>query len=134
MARMDDFFKQPLPDNAIDHIHMLARDLTYGAIQGLWTPRILVLVGPPVEPITWLTGEGGSDQYLLEYLTEKWQDRQPAADLLVSFGYFNWLGQRESGTNVYVLTDKAFALLEQPTAPPTVFTPIGVTRAARWDC
>jgi hypothetical protein len=117
----DAMLKQPPPENSVERIHVLARDLAFGAIEGLWTPKILVLIGPPVQPITWLTGEGSNDQYLIEYLSDKWNDQQPAADLLVSFGYFNWLGQRESGTNVYVLTEKAFALLEKPTAPPSVF-------------
>lgn len=117
----DDLLKQPPPDSPIERIHSLARDLAYGAIQGLWTSRILVLVGPPAEPVTWLTGEGSSDQHLVAYLSDKWRDQQPAADLLVSFGYFNWLGQRESGTNVYILTERAFALLQQPAAPPSVF-------------
>jgi hypothetical protein len=117
----DDLLKQPPPENSIERIQTLARDLAYGAIQGLWTPKILVLIGPPVEPITWLTSEGSNDQHLLAYLSDKWNDQQPAADLLVSFGYFNWLGQRESGTNVYILTEKAFGLLEKPTSPPSVF-------------
>jgi hypothetical protein len=66
-------------------------------------------------------GSGQQNQNLLEYLEQKWNDQYPSADLLVSFGYLNWLEERESGTNVYILNGKAFALLEKPTAPPSVF-------------
>ncbi len=118
---MDDPLAQPAPENPIERIHTLARDLAYGAIQGFWTSKIFVLIGAPVEPLTWLSGHGGSDQRLIDYLSTKWNDQQPSADLLVSFGYLNEVGERESGTTIYILTDKAFALLERPTTPPSVF-------------
>jgi len=118
---MDDPLKQSPPEDPVERIHMLARDLAYGALNGLWAPKISVVFVARDELYWAGHGSGQQNQNLLEYLEQKWNDQHPSADLLVSFGYLNWLEEKESGTNVYIVNDKAFALLEKPTAPPSVF-------------
>jgi hypothetical protein len=116
---MDDFIKLPPPENSFEQIHTLARDLAYGALHGLWGPKLSVaFVGGG--QYSWISHDGSTGS-IDEYLEEKWKNEHPPANLLVSFGYFQWLGERDTGTNVYILTQKAFSLLEQPTAPPSVF-------------
>ena len=115
----DDLLRQPAPENPVERIHTLARDLAYGALNGRWSPKIgIAFIGG--DQYGWLS-QVGDPSPLMEYLVEKWNDRPPPAELLTSFGYFNWLEERESGTNIYILTEKAFGLLEKPTAPPSVF-------------
>lgn len=115
----DDLLKQPAPQNPMERIHTLARDLAYGALHGLWSPKIGIAAmgGGQYE---WIS-QMGDPGPLFDYLVEKWNDKHPSADLLMSFGYVNWLERRESGTNIYTLNEKAFSLLERPNAPPSVF-------------
>ncbi len=116
---MDNPIEQPAPTDPLDRIHALARDLAYGAITGQWSSKInLSWAGP--EQYSWISQEG-STAAIDDYLEKKWNNDHPSANVLMSFGYFSLLAERDSGTTVYLLTDKAFALLQKPTAPPSVF-------------
>jgi TIR domain-containing protein len=116
---MDNPLEQPAPADPLERIHTLARDLAYGALNRRWSSKISVSFVTRDE-YYWINTEGNPDA-VNEYLEAKWGSGQPSADVLMSFGYFSLLAERDSGTNVYLLTEKAFALLERPTAPPTVF-------------
>ena len=106
-------FELPAPDDTIERVHELARDLAYGAAHGLWHSRIQwqVLLNPEISHIA---------KVFTENLTTKWYKKYPSEFLLLSFGYFSALND-ESGRSTYLLTEKAFALLQKPTAPPDIF-------------
>ena len=115
---MENPLELSVPDDPIERIHALARDIAYGAAQKMWTPHFLVnLVDNEAEI---------SDAGLNTGLNEKWQDfhNYYAVPLLVSFGY---LERSSSNANLsreqayFDLTAKAFALLERPIKPPKVF-------------
>lgn len=110
---MDNPFEQPAPSDVIQRVHEFARDLAYGAAKGLWHSRIQwqVLVNPEISKF---------GKVFADNLREKWDTKFPSEFLLLSFGYFTALGE-EAGRSSYLLTDKAFALLEKPTAPPNIF-------------
>src|SRR6185436_647080 len=55
-----------------------------------------------------------------QYLGPKWKTDFPSEYLLLSFGYFKDYGI-EAGYSVYLLTDRAFELLERPSRAPDVF-------------
>lgn len=116
---MDNPLQQPAPVEPIERIHALARDLAYGAVTGQWSSKIsLSWAGP--DSYVWISNEG-NPSVISDYLEAKWNDQQPSANVLMSFGYFTLLTERDSGTIVYLLTDKAFKLLEKPTVAPSVF-------------
>lgn len=118
---MENPLKQTPPSDPMERIYTLARDLAYGAVNGNWSPRIhedFLGVGMP----TWINTAPVGDMSTIDtYLEEKWGEDHPILDVLVSFGYMDSLGKLESGARAYVLTPKAFSLLQKPTAPPSVF-------------
>ncbi|MBL8165143.1 MAG: hypothetical protein JNJ61_24390, partial [Anaerolineae bacterium] len=116
---MDDPLKQPPPSDPIERIHALARDLAYGAVNGKWSSRISISY-EPVDRFVWINNIG-NPMNIDEYLTDKWNELNPSADVLTSFGYMQQVEKRESGTTVYLLTEKAFTLLEKPTTLPSIF-------------
>lgn len=66
------------------------------------------------------------EKRLQEYLTAHWGDMdQPQAAFLEAMGYFEPRTELQSNaqpdTKYYLVSSKAFALLEQPTTPPSVF-------------
>lgn len=110
---MDNPFEQPAPTDVIERVHEFARDLAYGAAKGFWHSRIQwqALIKPEIS---------NTAKMFAEHLTGKWNTIFPSEYLLLSLGYFTSLGD-EAGRSSYLLTDKAFALLEKPTAPPNIF-------------
>lgn len=111
---MENPFEQPAPTDTLARIQAFARDLAYGATLGLWHSRI-----------RWkqLSNPEMSDhsRRFAEYLRPKWGRDFPSEYLLLSFGYLSELANVESGFANYLLTDKAFHLLQQPASPPDVF-------------
>jgi hypothetical protein len=106
----------PIPDDPIQRVQAFARDLAYGASMGRCSTEIgISYFGSGLKE--WHDTEGRQD---LAFLDDKWADHYPYQSLLVSFGYFQALGTLEGGTELYRLTEKAFALLEQP-APTAIF-------------
>jgi hypothetical protein len=115
----DNPLQQPPPDDPIQRIHALARDLAYGAIRGMW--GVSTIVTPEGQGEDWLAKESITEEgQLRSYLTNKWNRVHPLSTYLLSFGYFAIL-ERQQYSTVYLLTEKAFALLDQPATPPSVF-------------
>lgn len=64
---------------------------------------------------------GGEIDPFVKYSRDKWKDRIPNSDLLRVFGYFELLDLRPNNTRIYLLSPKAFALLNRPATPAKVF-------------
>jgi hypothetical protein len=109
------------PNDPIERIRALARDLAYGAVVGLW----------PTELRAWqdedklnFAGMSGGDK-LQAVLTEKWHNDFPNLSLLLALGYLAPAEGSQSRVMFFGLTQKAFELLEQPAVPPSVFISYG---------
>jgi hypothetical protein len=115
---MSDPRNDPLPKDSVGQVRAFARDLAYGALQGDWSAKFAMHYGD---------GRFGTDDWAVKnYLAQKWDSNPPNLYLLVSFGYLQ--DQRrevQAPPNFkapmptiweFLLTDKAFALLEQPTS------------------
>ena len=114
---MDNPLELKLPDDPLDRIHTMALDLAYGVSRGLWGTNFTVDRTSITETwMNWSNVPNGSVNFG-EYIEKKWADSPPSAYLMLSFGYFIEFEQKDG----YLLTAKAFALLEKPTAPPSVF-------------
>ncbi len=123
MTILDDLIKRELPDNPTQRVTALARDLAEGAVHKLWSTKFAVYSERFTETMwdSYLDFPPGETIPLVRYLSEKWSDTPPLADLLVSFGYFvveSFSERRDRYT--YLLTDKAFQLLQQP-LPTSIF-------------
>lgn len=116
---MNDTRQEPVPMDLIGQIRALARDLAYGALVGDWSSKFVMSYGD---------GRFGTEDYTLKnYLATKWNSAPPNLYLLVSFGYMR--DQRREPVSIpaaqdrlftqlptweFVLTEQAFALLQQP--------------------
>jgi hypothetical protein len=102
-------FEQDIPDDPIQRVRAMARDLAYGAAQGLWSSGFMLIhYGATPEP-DWIDAGGPGD---FTSLLDKWRSVMPHIGLLVSFGYLQEQ-QRENRESIYTLTSRAFELLEQ---------------------
>ena len=62
------------------------------------------------------------DENLKQFLQAKWVDKLPGSDLLKSFGFLELDAERfHPNSPAFLLTLKAFALLEKPAIPPKIF-------------
>ncbi len=114
---MDNPLEFKLPDDPIDRVHTMALDLAYGVSRGLWGTNFTVDRTARDETwMNWSNTPNGAVNFG-EYIERKWEDRPPSAYLMLSFGYFVEFEQKDG----YLLTAKAFALLEKPVNPPSVF-------------
>ena len=116
---MENPLEQPAPEDPIQRVKTLARDLAYGAVNGMWNSRIN------------LSHEIGDDSEHLEdalnlhsslsgYIQDKWKEPPPSIYLLESFEYVE-LVEIKDYCREYSLTSRAFALLEAPLTTPSVF-------------
>ena len=112
-SHSDNPLEQPAPVDLLQRVHAFARDLAYGAAKGLWHTRIQwqALTNPDISNVAGV---------FAKYLREKWGTDFPSEYLLVSLDYFDPVGD-ETGRSTYLLTEKAFRLLEKPSSPPSVF-------------
>lgn len=100
-------FLLPLPTDPVQRVHRFAYDLAWGAINNLWSARIMIVfyAGYRVEYSEEVEG----------YLEKVWrttpEQSEPSVDLLISFGYITQVSE-----STYHITEKAFNLLTQ--APP----------------
>lgn len=110
---MESPYQHPAPDDNIARVHEFARDLAYGAANGLWHTNIQwkKLLNPDISK---------HSKIFAEHLNPKWGTDFPSEYLLLSFGYFSKI-QGDTGYSSYLLTEKAFALLDQPVNEPKVF-------------
>lgn len=104
------------PDDPIARVHDFARDLAYGVAQGLWGTTFSVF--PRAGGPEWSMLEERGD--FRPYLGRKWDHRPPSVDLLLSFEYVQVYEEKQYHRN-YLLTKRAFTLLEKPMAAPSVF-------------
>ncbi|MCY3860334.1 MAG: toll/interleukin-1 receptor domain-containing protein [Gammaproteobacteria bacterium] len=117
---MDNPLEQAAPEEPIARVHAFARDLAWGAAQGLWGPgfRVARYAGGEM----WLSLSASSsreDQTNLHTLRiDKWQGEFPESDMLQSFGYFepNDSVRPVQYQPAYLLTQKAFALIDEKTS------------------
>lgn len=109
----DNPFEQPVPEDMLARVHAFARDLAFGAATGLWNSRIFwqVLLHPELNP---------AYEVFARHISPKWAGKYPSEHLLVSLAYLVAQGT-DASRSEYLLTEKAFKLLEKPAAPPNVF-------------
>ncbi len=105
--------EDPIPDDPIQRVHALARDLAYGVVKGFWSAEILVTFS-----------RGGEIWRVLPHnesvsLSEKWEAQYPFVSIFVSFGYLQ-ISRVDEFSKRYLLTPKTFELLERPT-PTSIF-------------
>ncbi len=105
--------EEAIPSDAMARIRAFVKDLAFGAANGMWSPEIRV--NRSVRGGDWSYTAGRDFPKLLE----KWDDQIPYVGLLVSFEYLDVVAQEQYG-NLYTLTPKAFALLEQA-SPASIF-------------
>jgi hypothetical protein len=118
---------QPAPAIFVDRIEALARDLAYGARLGDWAPVIYIDASLPSNEYWSSDGPPICSANLATYLDTKWpydeatnQFPHPSYSFLEAWDYFTYKYQSGSAKG-YLLTPKAFALLEKPSAPPAIF-------------
>jgi hypothetical protein len=100
----------PVPDDPIQRVRRLARDLAYGVLHGKWTAAFQIT--PDADRDTWNIRDRESNP-LQDYITATWQDNPPRAHLLLLFEYTR-LESSDRFHAHYVLTPQAFALLDEP--------------------
>lgn len=116
---MEDPRLLPPPENHLDSIRTLARDLAYGAVvTGEFSSRFTVTPYGGARA-DW-NDFYGDDAKFQTYLQNKWNYELPPIPIMESLGYIQLYQSREHD-NVYMLTTKSFDLLEQPLKPPTIF-------------
>ena len=104
---MHNFLEDPVPEDPIQRIREFARDLAYGAAVELWSSRLQMV---RTSQNKWIWREATGE--ILTALNNKWEGRLPSPSLLVSFEY----AYEYEGKSSYLLTSKAFALLESSLA------------------
>jgi len=119
----DNPLNQPAPASFVERIHTFARDLAYGAVNGLWLEAFIVYVDR--FGVTWRSGaymvhDDNQEHPFYQLIVTKWGGNPPSASLLTAFGYYIELQQGDTYTE-YILAPKAFELLDTPLAPPSVF-------------
>jgi hypothetical protein len=103
----------PIPDDPIDRVHALARDLAYGVMQNQFPPHIDI-----------------NHTRIAEFLRDRWKGKQPNIMLLVSFGYLVQNPIPNPNNPTLDLTQKAFELLEKPSERPQVFIAYGTQESS----
>ncbi len=103
---------QPLPLDPTRRIERYARDLAWGALNGLWDAAPISLPPPGFNRAL--------DPNFRAYLKQVWENQSPRTDLMVALGYMT-ISVRVDGSTDYLLTPAAFALLREPAEPPRVF-------------
>jgi hypothetical protein len=109
----------PVPDDMLERVHMLALDLAYSVAEGLIQPYVfamrdgfqLVLAGRPNDD-----PHNARIEALENEFWGKWENKLPSHHVLVALKY---LAQTDG--EALDLTEKAFLLLDKPANPPSVF-------------
>lgn len=129
---MDNPLEQAVPAAFVDRVHAFARDLVYGAVNGLWSEVFIIYSDR--WSITWRSGnymvtDENPEHPFYHLIVTKWGGKPPSQMMLRAFGYYDKL---QEGTNYeeFILTPKAFALLDQPLTPPACLSPINAAKAA----
>ena len=112
---MENPLLQPVPDDVLERIHEFARDFAYGVSKGVWGTQAFFTNQPNGK--TNVEFFNFTNHEFHNHWKKKWEDFLFGADLLITFGYIN----KNRNDNLYILTEKAFTLLERPLATPSVF-------------
>ena len=122
---MDNPLEQPAPKDPLARVHEFARDLAWGAVNGKWGSNfdswsLDVLDVTKPENYQHATNE------LIFYIQRKWFDGPPSINLMRSFEYFtpsqeSLVPEFRYGGIHFLLTPKAFSLLNKPATPPKIF-------------
>ena len=116
---MDNPLEQPAPKDPIARVREFARDLAWGATHGKWGSGFGYAAYDAENKWRTLSIENDSHQEnFSEYLENKWDSEPPDSNLMRSYGFFELEGR---GDFAYLLTQKAFELLEKPALPPKIF-------------
>ncbi len=100
----------PVPDDPVQRVRRLARDLAWGALHGLWQPRFMIYE-EHAWGHAWLFHPGdGFDGYV-----KMWGDNLPEIYLLEALGYL-----AKTAESDWLLSDKAFKLIEED-RPEAIF-------------
>ena len=99
----------PPPENPVEAIHTLARDLAWGAVNKMWSAVISITP----HGVFWVGSSSENSQRIEAYIEAKWHGNPPSPDFLIAFGYLAFKNEANYGTD-YLLTEKAFQLLEKP--------------------
>ena len=119
---MDNPLEQPAPDDPIARVHEFARDLAWGVALGMWETGFRVLRSIGDEGWMSLSPQNEHHENFKQFLQDKWNNKLPGSDLLKSFGFLELDAERfDQYSPAYLLTLRAFALLEKPPRPPEVF-------------
>ncbi len=112
---MENPLEIPAPEDPVEKIHDLARDIAYGAVHKMWTSYFSVTRANDQGII--------QDSGLNDGLRKKWQEyhNNYAIPLLASFGYLVRNDTNYPGDAYYQVTPKAFALLEKQAKTPSIF-------------
>jgi hypothetical protein len=111
-----------------ERVELIAHALAYGADNNMWPPKIRLIYQSWEE--AWLTtGHPKDGAALKSYLKSIWANKPPQMAYLEAFGYVQESGKTDHliafnaivPATEYLLTPKAFALLEKPVTPPSVF-------------
>ena len=119
---MDNPLERKPPEDPIARVHEFARDLAWGAAHGKWGTGFRYDAFSPDDSWSALTTGGNYQEHFRHYLHDKWGGLPPDYNLLRSLGYFELENQRYIGDHfAFLLTPKAFSLLEKPASPPQIF-------------
>lgn len=114
---MNDPRNEPKPEGFQAQIRTFAHDLAYGFVVGDFPAKIVAVSQYGWD--FWTPFEGDGDK-MTDYLVDKWEGRPPSISALEALGYYT-LYDRQANKSIFMLTEKAFALLERPATPPSVF-------------
>jgi hypothetical protein len=114
------------PENFMQDIEDLARDLAYGVLMGEWRSRHVINDSPNYrQPGVWFyqdTSTALQDQYKKKWVTPK---NAPEFDAISAFGFMEReiLGKTAQNEDSirYTLTRMAFDLLQKPAQSPSIF-------------
>ncbi|MCI0711033.1 MAG: toll/interleukin-1 receptor domain-containing protein [Chloroflexi bacterium] len=96
--------------NFEERIKLFTKALTYGVKIGLWSPEF-------IEQNRRIANAGDNSTFRL-YVNLQWIKRDEEAPTM---GYLKTWGYFERDANSYYPTPKAFALLDEPEKPPSIF-------------
>ena len=117
---LNDPHEQPAPEDMINRVWHFARDLAWGADNGLWGTSFHVAKTAMGEEV-WIL-DRQYDQHGIDHLIKsKWGNNPPESSLLEAHGFLKFLKRGPSST--YILTSMALDLLKEkkPSRPLQVF-------------
>jgi len=104
---LERILERPLPQNPMQRVRTLAKELAEGAAVGHWSMYLYTFRGALM----------GDQDHLLAYMTKRWNDNFPGFDLLMGNQY---LQPYSPNSDTLVLTREAFELLDEA-EPASIF-------------